>query len=93
MAEWLKARASKSCIRETLTNRHYQQASSVAFTSRYVLPLEINHTIVWSLGKSGSSESLLFYSDCWGRSTMAMTNKYVSLGTSDLQKGHISLLG
>jgi len=33
------------------------------------------------------------HSDCWGRSTMAMTNKYVSLGTSDLQKGHISLLG
>jgi len=28
-----------------------------------------------------------------GHSTMAMTNKYVSLGTNDLQKGHISLLG
>jgi integrase/recombinase XerD len=28
-----------------------------------------------------------------GHSTMAMTNKYVSLGTNDLQKGHVSLLG
>jgi integrase/recombinase XerD len=28
-----------------------------------------------------------------GHSTMAMTNRYVSLGTSDLQKGHVSLLG
>jgi integrase/recombinase XerD len=27
-----------------------------------------------------------------GHSTMAMTNKYVSLGTNDLQNGHISLL-